>query len=59
VALGQYRPPAPGLIVSSYAFLNENDNPTEGEIRHALSGNICRCTGYTNIVKAVSDAAQR
>ena len=49
----------PGMIITSHAFLEENDNPSESEIRRALSGNICRCTGYTNIVKAVSDAAQR
>ena len=49
----------PGFIITSYAFLKDNSHPTETEIRHALSGNICRCTGYTNIVKAVSDAAQR
>lgn len=49
----------PGLIMSAYAFLKEHDDPSETEVRHALSGNICRCTGYTNIVKAVLDAARR
>jgi aerobic-type carbon monoxide dehydrogenase small subunit (CoxS/CutS family) len=49
----------PGLIMTSYAFLQEHDDPSETEVRHALAGNICRCTGYTNIVKAVLDAAQR
>jgi carbon-monoxide dehydrogenase small subunit len=47
----------PGMIVMSKALLDENPNPTEDEIRFALSGNLCRCTGYTKIVKAVQDAA--
>ena len=40
-------------------FLEENDNPTEEEIREAIGGNICRCTGYTKIVEAIAVAAQR
>ena len=48
----------PGMIMMSKALLDENPNPTEDEIRFALSGNLCRCTGYTKIVKAVQDAAQ-
>jgi carbon-monoxide dehydrogenase small subunit len=45
--------------MSVYAFLNENPNPKEEEIRPALSGNICRCTGYQNIVNAVRMAAEK
>ncbi len=48
----------PGVIMSSYDFLKRNPDPTEEEIRHALEGNYCRCTGYQNIVKAVKKAAQ-
>jgi carbon-monoxide dehydrogenase small subunit len=47
----------PGFIVSVTAFLRENPNPTDGEIREALSGNLCRCTGYQGIVNAVRLAA--
>lgn len=43
----------PGMMLSAVALLEENDNPTEDEVRWALSGNLCRCTGYQNIVKAV------
>jgi aerobic carbon-monoxide dehydrogenase small subunit len=49
----------PGFIVSVQAFLNDNPNPTEYDIREALSGNICRCTGYKNIVQAVASAATK
>ena len=49
----------PGIIMSVHAILHENPNPTEEEIRQALSGNLCRCTGYQNIVEAVKLAAQR
>jgi carbon-monoxide dehydrogenase small subunit len=49
----------PGMMLTSAALLAENPNPTEEEIRWALSGNICRCTGYQNIVKAVQWAAQK
>lgn len=48
----------PAMIMSSYALLKHNPNPTEHEIRHGLSGNLCRCTGYMNIVKAVQQAAE-
>ncbi|MQY25522.1 (2Fe-2S)-binding protein [Nocardia aurantia] len=48
----------PGFIVSATAFLRENPEPTEGEIREAISGNLCRCTGYQGIVKAVASAAE-
>jgi carbon-monoxide dehydrogenase small subunit len=49
----------PGMMMTSYAFLKQNPNPSEGEIRQAISGNLCRCTGYNNIVKAVQYAAQK
>jgi len=49
----------PGMIMSSVALLNENPNPTEKEIRHGLAGNLCRCTGYHNIVLAVQHAAEK
>jgi carbon-monoxide dehydrogenase small subunit len=48
----------PGMMLTSVALLEENPNPSEEEIRWALSGNICRCTGYQNIVKAVHWAAR-
>lgn len=48
----------PGFIVSAKAFLERNPNPTEEEIRLALSGNLCRCTGYDKIVRAVQAASQ-
>jgi len=47
----------PGMIMSAKALLNRNPNPTETEVRAALAGVLCRCTGYTAIVKAVLDAA--
>jgi len=47
----------PGMIMSAKALLDENPNPTEEEIRHALAGNMCRCTGYVQIVQAVKTAA--
>jgi carbon-monoxide dehydrogenase small subunit len=47
----------PGMMLASVAFLKENSSPTDEEIRWALSGQICRCTGYQNIVKAVQSAA--
>ncbi|NGQ91912.1 (2Fe-2S)-binding protein [Rhodobacter sp. HX-7-19] len=47
----------PGMVMSSAALLAENPKPTEAEIRHYLEGNICRCTGYHNIVKAVLAAS--
>ena len=49
----------PGMMMTSKALLDENPNPTEDEIRWALGGNLCRCTGYQNIVKAVLWAADR
>ena len=49
----------PGMMLSSLALLKQNPNPTEDEIRWALSGNLCRCTGYNNIVKAVQYAAEK
>ena len=48
----------PGMIMTSYNLLKNNPNPTEAEIRESLKGNICRCTGYQNIVKAVQYAAE-
>jgi aerobic carbon-monoxide dehydrogenase small subunit len=48
----------PGMIMAAAGLLAENPNPTEDEVRHALEGNLCRCTGYHNIVKAVLDAAK-
>jgi aerobic-type carbon monoxide dehydrogenase small subunit (CoxS/CutS family) len=49
----------PGIIISVHAMLHENPDPSEEEIRHGLSGNLCRCTGYQNIVEAVKLAADR
>ena len=48
----------PGLIVSVKALLEENPDPTEEEARYYLAGNLCRCTGYDKIIRAVLDAAQ-
>jgi carbon-monoxide dehydrogenase small subunit len=48
----------PGMIMTAVDLLQRNPNPTEAEIRHGLEGNICRCTGYQNIVKAVQYAAE-
>jgi carbon-monoxide dehydrogenase small subunit len=49
----------PGMLMTSYAFLQAHARPTEAEIRAAISGNLCRCTGYVNIVKAIEHAAAR
>ena len=49
----------PGMMMTASAFLERNPHPTEDEIRHAISGNLCRCTGYMNIVKAVQYAADK
>ncbi|HEX3690712.1 MAG TPA: (2Fe-2S)-binding protein [Solirubrobacteraceae bacterium] len=49
----------PGMIMSATALLARNPNPTEDEVRHGLEGNLCRCTGYHNIVKSVLDAASK
>jgi carbon-monoxide dehydrogenase small subunit len=48
----------PGMIMQSIDLLNANPSPTEDEVRHGLEGNLCRCTGYQNIVNAVLAAAQ-
>ena len=47
----------PGMVLAAVSLLEENPNPTEQEVRHGLEGNLCRCTGYHNIVKAVLAAA--
>jgi len=49
----------PGMIVRGYRLLKENPNPSEDEIRFGISGNLCRCTGYQNIVKAIQFAAAK
>ncbi|NOT03175.1 MAG: (2Fe-2S)-binding protein [Anaerolineales bacterium] len=49
----------PGILMTLVPFLKENPNPTEDEIRHAISGNLCRCTGYQHIVDAVKLAAEK
>ena len=49
----------PGMIMAGVSLLKRNPNPSEEEIRHALEGNICRCTGYQNIVKAIQWAADK
>ena len=49
----------PGMLMTTCAQLAKNKNPSEGDIREAISGNLCRCTGYNNIVKAVQYAADR
>jgi len=49
----------PGMMLTSVALLEQNPNPTEDEIRWGISGNLCRCTGYVNIVKAVQYAAEK
>jgi carbon-monoxide dehydrogenase small subunit len=48
----------PGMIMTAYWFLNRDPNPTEEEIRNAISGNLCRCTGYVKIVEAIQYAAE-
>lgn len=50
---------SPGMILTSYALLTENPNPTEEEIRRAISGNVCRCTGYAKIIEAVKSLAEK
>jgi len=47
----------PGMLMRSYRFLQENPDPSEAEIREGMSGNLCRCTGYQNIVKSIQKAA--
>lgn len=49
----------PGMLMRSYRFLQENPNPTEEEIRVGMSGNLCRCTGYQNIIKSIQVAAEK
>ena len=49
----------PGMLMTGVAFLKNNSDPSDDEIRHAISGNLCRCTGYVNIVKAYQYAAQK
>ncbi len=49
----------PGMILSAMQLLKDNPNPSEDEIRHGISGNLCRCTGYQFIVKSIQDAAKR
>lgn len=49
----------PGMIMSAYDLLEDNPHPSEAEIREGLEGNLCRCTGYHNIVRAVQYAAER
>ena len=51
------KPFFPGMVMSAAALLADNPKPTETEVRHHLEGNICRCTGYHNIVKAVMAAS--
>ena len=48
----------PGMITRAYRLLQENPDPSEAEIRNGISGNLCRCTGYQNIVKAIRAAAE-
>jgi carbon-monoxide dehydrogenase small subunit len=49
----------PGMLISSYALLKVNTNPTQDEVKIGIEGNICRCTGYTKIIAAIHDAAER
>ena len=49
----------PGMMMTGVALLGHNPNPSEADIRHAISGNLCRCTGYVNIVKAIQYAAAK
>lgn len=49
----------PGMLMTGYALLQRNPDPSETDIREAISGNLCRCTGYVNIVKSVRHAAER
>jgi carbon-monoxide dehydrogenase small subunit len=48
----------PGMILSTLQLLGENPDPTEAEVRHAIAGNLCRCTGYQLIVKSILEAAK-
>ncbi|HEX9668857.1 MAG TPA: (2Fe-2S)-binding protein [Thermoanaerobaculia bacterium] len=49
----------PGMMITGYALLQENGSPSEADVRRAISGNLCRCTGYVNIVKSVQYAAAK
>ena len=49
----------PGMLITSYSLLQKNTDPSEHEIRQAISGNLCRCTGYVNIIKSVQHAAAK
>jgi carbon-monoxide dehydrogenase small subunit len=49
----------PGMMMTGVALLERNGSPSEPEIRHAISGNLCRCTGYVNIVKSIQYAASK
>ena len=49
----------PGMITRAYRLLQENPTPTEEEVRFGIAGNLCRCTGYQNIVKAILEAAAK
>ena len=49
----------PGMIMTLYQFLERNPSPTEQEVRHSIAGNLCRCTGYHNIIKAALNAAEK
>ena len=49
----------PGMMITSMAYLKKNPDPTESEIRWAISGNLCRCTGYNNIVEAIAYAGEK
>jgi carbon-monoxide dehydrogenase small subunit len=49
----------PGMMMTACALLAENPRPSEGQIREAISGNLCRCTGYVNIIKAIQQAAEK
>jgi carbon-monoxide dehydrogenase small subunit len=48
----------PGMLISAYALLKENPKPTADEVKKAIEGNLCRCTGYVNIIKAIIHASQ-
>jgi len=49
----------PGMLISAYALLRDNPHPTEQEVKRGIEGNICRCTGFTKILEAILDAAER
>ena len=49
----------PGMLISAYALLRENPKPTAEEVKKSIEGNICRCTGFTKIIEAIMDAAER